>query len=165
MKFALAALVLLVAGATETRAFQDTQVPNPASVAEPVQTAKLIRQTVPNYAPLAVSAHVEGTVRFHVIIGTDGTVTELHVLSGPPLLIQSAIDAVRQWQYAPTLVDGKRVEVETTISVVYVLEPVLTGNKPIAPDEGSVSEGRYFSKFFKFTYPVPRDRRTTLSCY
>jgi TonB family protein len=139
----------------EARALQDSQVPNPISVAGQAQTVKLIRQTPPQYPLLAQTAHVSGTVRLHAIVGTDGTIKDLHVLSGPPLLIQSAIDAVRQWQYAPTLVEGKPVEVDTTISVVYTLRLDSTGTESIAPDDGSVLGDQYFSKFFKFTYPVP----------
>jgi len=53
--------------------------------------------------------------------GKDGRVSELHALSGPPLLIQAAIDAVRQWVYRPTLLNGNPVEVETTIDINFTL--------------------------------------------
>ena len=57
----------------------------------------------------------------HAIIGKDGTVEDLQFVSGPPLLLKSAMDAVKQWQYKPTLLMGEPVRVDTTISVVYEL--------------------------------------------
>ena len=60
-------------------------------------------------------------VKLHAIIGRDGTVTQLQVISGHPLLLQAALDAVRQWTYQPTLLEGKAVEVDTEIDVVFQL--------------------------------------------
>jgi protein TonB len=57
----------------------------------------------------------------HAIIGRDGQVSELQVLSGHPLLVNPAVEAVRQWRYNPTLLNGQAVEVETTITVSFVL--------------------------------------------
>jgi protein TonB len=57
----------------------------------------------------------------HAIIGKDGTVQDLQYISGPPLLMKSAMDAVRQWRYKPTLLNGEPVDVDTTISVVFTL--------------------------------------------
>jgi TonB family protein len=86
-----------------------------------VVQASLMYQVAPVYPPLAKSAHVSGTVLLHCIIGTDGTVQELHYVSGPPLLMKSAIDAVSQWRYKPTLINGNAVRVDTTVSVVFTL--------------------------------------------
>jgi len=86
-----------------------------------VQTAKLISQPRPVYPPLARQARIQGTVQLQAIIAKDGTVTQLEMLSGHPLLVQSAMDAVRQWRYQPTLLNGEPVEVVTTIAVVFNL--------------------------------------------
>jgi TonB family protein len=86
-----------------------------------VAAAHLVHQVSPVYPPLAKTAHISGTVVLHVIIATDGTIKDLQYVSGPPLLMKSAIDAVQQWVYRPTLVNGDAVEVDTTVSVVYTL--------------------------------------------
>jgi protein TonB len=75
----------------------------------------------PQYPPLARQARVSGTVKLHAIIAKDGTVQELQVISGHPLLIQAALDAVRQWRYRPTLLNTEPVEVDTTIDVIFTL--------------------------------------------
>jgi protein TonB len=66
-------------------------------------------------------ARVQGDVVFEAIIGTDGTVQNLHLLSGAPLLVQASMVAVQQWKYKPTLLNGQPVEVTTTITVSYSL--------------------------------------------
>jgi periplasmic protein TonB len=86
-----------------------------------VQAAKMIRQIQPVYPQIAKTAHVQGTVILHAIISKDGSVQELQYISGPALLMRSAMDAVRQWKYQPTLLNGEPVEVDTTISVVFTL--------------------------------------------
>lgn len=86
-----------------------------------VAQASLMYQVAPTYPPLAKSAHVSGTVLLHCIIGRDGTVQDLQYISGPPLLMKNAMDAVRQWRYKPTLVNGAAVQVDTTVSVVFTL--------------------------------------------
>jgi TonB family protein len=75
----------------------------------------------PIYPPLARRAKLEGDVVLNAIIDTRGKVTRLRVLSGHPLLAQSAIDAVRQWKYRPYLFEGKVVPVDTTITVQFHL--------------------------------------------
>jgi TonB family protein len=82
-----------------------------------VQAANLIRQTRPAYPPLAKQARIQGTVRFNAVIAKDGTIETLTVVSGHPMLIQAAREAVNQWQYKPTLLNGEPVEVLTTIDV------------------------------------------------
>jgi TonB family protein len=86
-----------------------------------VAQASLMYQVAPVYPPLAKSAHVSGTVLLHCVIGRDGTVQDLQYVSGPPLLMKSAMDAVRQWRYKPTLINGTAVRVDTTVSVVFTL--------------------------------------------
>ncbi len=86
-----------------------------------VQQAKLVNMVRPVYPPLAKQARISGTVRLHAIIAKDGTVIQLEVVQGHPLLVQSALDAVRQWRYQPTLLNGEPVEVDTTVDVVFSL--------------------------------------------
>ena len=86
-----------------------------------VQNAMLINRVQPQYPPLARQTRISGTVRLHAIISKDGSVQQLEVLSGHPLLVQAALDAVRQWKYRPTLLNGEPVEVDTTIDVIFSL--------------------------------------------
>jgi len=86
-----------------------------------VQQAKLVRQPRPEYPPLAKQARISGVVSLQVLIGTDGTVKNIGVISGHPLLIPAALDAVRQWQYQETLLNGQPVEVLTQVDVNFSL--------------------------------------------
>jgi protein TonB len=81
----------------------------------------IVSKTAPVYPALAKAAGVSGVVQLAAIIGKDGTIQELHSLSGPPLLIQAAMDAVKQWVYRPTLLNGQPVTVETTIDINFTL--------------------------------------------
>jgi TonB family protein len=84
--------------------------------------AKMIEHQVnPQYPDEAKKNHVEGTVVLRCVIATDGTVLQVEYISGPPSLMHSAMDAVRQWKYKRTMLGGKPVEVETTVAVVYSL--------------------------------------------
>ena len=86
-----------------------------------VQAANLIRKITPVYPPLAKQARIQGTVRFTAIIGKDGTIQNLQLVSGHPLLVEAARQAVSQWQYKPTLLNGEPVEVVTQIDVNFTL--------------------------------------------
>jgi protein TonB len=86
-----------------------------------VQQAKLIRQPRPVYPPLAKQARISGTVQLSAVIAKNGTIQELKAVSGHPLLIPAALEAVRQWVYQPTLLNGEPVEVQTTIDVNFTL--------------------------------------------
>ena len=77
----------------------------------------LVHQVMPQYPPLALQARVQGTVVFQAVIGKDGSVQELHVLSGHPLLVKAATDAVRNWRYKPFYLNGEPVAANTQISV------------------------------------------------
>ncbi len=82
-----------------------------------VQQAKLIRQAKPVYPPLARQAGISGHVLLSVILGKDGTIQNLTVAGGHPLLVPAAVEAVKQWVYQPTLLNGEPVEVATQIDV------------------------------------------------
>lgn len=106
-------------------------VPSPSTPATPerirvggnVQAVNLIDKVTPLYPPDAKAARIQGVVKFQAIIGKDGHIVDLQLLSGHPLLAQSAMDAVRQWVYKPTLLNGNPVEVVTQIDVNYTLAP------------------------------------------
>jgi protein TonB len=107
--------------------------PPPPSFAEPaagvqrirvggnVQSANLTTKVTPTYPPLAKQARIQGAVSFSALIGVDGKIRDLQIISGHPLLTQSAVDAVKQWVYRPTLLNGNPVEVVTQIDVNYTL--------------------------------------------
>jgi protein TonB len=93
----------------------------PLRVGGNVQAARIINRVQPVYPPLARQTRISGTVRLHAIIGKDGTIQSLEVMNGHPLLQQAALDAVRQWRYQPTLLNGDPVDVDTTIDVIFSL--------------------------------------------
>ena len=93
----------------------------PLRVGGVVQAAKIVRQVTPVYPPPARLARISGTVRIEAVIGRDGMIQSLHVMSGHPWLAQAALDAVRQWVYRPTLLNGEAVEVLTQIEVNFKL--------------------------------------------
>jgi TonB family protein len=86
-----------------------------------VQSAQLITKVDPVYPPLARQARMEGVVRYMATIDKQGRVTHLQLLSGHPLLVPAATEAVRQWVYRPTVLNGEPVEVHTTIEVPFKL--------------------------------------------
>jgi protein TonB len=93
----------------------------PIKVGGNVQAARILNRVQPQYPPLARQTRISGTVRLHAIISKDGSIQQLEVISGHPLLQQAALDAVRQWRYQPTLLNGEPVEVDTTIDVIFSL--------------------------------------------
>jgi protein TonB len=86
-----------------------------------VIAAMALYQPKPVYPPLAIMARIQGTVVLQAIIGTDGSVRNLKALSGHPLLVPAAIDAVKTWRYQPTLLNAEPVEVLTQIDVKFEL--------------------------------------------
>lgn len=90
-------------------------------VHEKIMESRLIHRVLPYYPPLAKQTRTSGVVELRAIIGKDGRVHSLEVISGPPLLIQAAMDAVRQWRYTPTLLNGEPVEVDTFVTVKFIL--------------------------------------------
>jgi protein TonB len=86
-----------------------------------VQQAKLIRQPKPVYPPLAKQARISGVVHLAAVISANGTIQDLKLISGHPLLVPAAMEAVKQWVYQPTLLNGEPVEVQTQIDVNFTL--------------------------------------------
>jgi protein TonB len=87
-----------------------------------LESAMLIRRVEPIYPALARQIHKEGQVELRAIIATDGTIQSLQVVSGDALFLNSAKDAVTQWRYRPTVLNGLPVEIETYITVIYTLQ-------------------------------------------
>ena len=86
-----------------------------------VQSAMAISRPNPIYPPLAKQARIQGTVRLEAEISKQGTIEALKVISGHPLLVQAALDAVKQWRYKPTILNNEPVAVATTIDVNFTL--------------------------------------------
>ena len=93
----------------------------PITVTSDIQSAKLLRKVIPVYPQLAIMARLSGTVHLVGTIGKDGMIEQLQVVSGPPMLVQAAMDAVRQWVYRPTMLNNKPVEVIAPIDVIFSL--------------------------------------------
>ena len=101
-----------------------TPVPKPVKrmrIASRVAEANLIHDVAPQYPPEAGRARIEGTVVLMAVIDKDGSVKEVRVESGLPILAQAAIDAVRQWRYKPYMIDGEPVEVDSRITINFTL--------------------------------------------
>ena len=90
-------------------------------VASRVVEANLIHDVAPQYPPEAGRARIEGTVVLLAVIGTDGSVKDVRVENGLPILAQAAIDAVKQWRYKPYMIDGEPVEVDSRITINFTL--------------------------------------------
>jgi len=99
--------------------------PSRLAVGGNVQAAKIISKVPPVYPEKAKSAGVQGTVVLHAVIGVDGRPLSLRVMNAQidPDLAKSAVEAVSQWRYTPTLLNGEPIEVDTTIDIVYSLQP------------------------------------------
>ena len=105
----------------EPRGGNPLESPRSIRVGPEAQERKLLRRVEPVYPPLAMQARISGVVRMNAIIGKDGAVQNVTLLSGHPLLATAAMDAVKQWVYQPTLLNGQPVEVATQIEVVFTV--------------------------------------------
>jgi protein TonB len=95
--------------------------PSKVRVSSGVAQGLLIHQVKPMYPPLAMQARIQGTVVLQAVIAKDGTVQDLRVVTGHPLLVQAALDAVQLWRYKPYLLNDQPVEVDTQINVNFTL--------------------------------------------
>jgi periplasmic protein TonB len=86
-----------------------------------VQEPRLVQMVQPIYPPLAKQAHIQGDVRIDSVIDERGNVTQMKVVSGRPLLVTAALDAVQQWKYEPTLLNGTPIPVEMIVTVRFTL--------------------------------------------
>jgi protein TonB len=90
-------------------------------ISSEIEAGLLVRKTVPTYPTIGRVMHIEGTVVLAATISKSGTIENLHVVSGPPVLQQAALDAVKTWLYRPYLLNGEPIEVETTVNVVFTI--------------------------------------------
>lgn len=93
----------------------------PVRVGGRIQPPRLVRNVQPLYPPLAKETRTQGTVVVDCVIDTQGNVTQVKLVSGHPLLVEAALDAVRQWKYQPTLLNGQPVAVEMLVTVNFIL--------------------------------------------
>jgi TonB family protein len=100
---------------------EDVKPPARIQLQGNVQASKIIKRVAPSYPDGARRERLEGTVRFHAIIGTDGSVQQVRVIRGYCSLSEISLPAVKQWRYTPTLLNGEPVEVDTTIDVIFSL--------------------------------------------
>ena len=97
--------------------------PQPVRVGGGIKAPTQIKKVQPAYPAIAQSARVSGVVILEAVIGVDGRVADAHVLRSIPLLDQAALDAVKQWEYTPTLLNGAPVPVIMTVTVTFMLPP------------------------------------------
>jgi periplasmic protein TonB len=95
--------------------------PAPIRIGGRVQIARLVKQTVPVYPPMARTARVEGTVAVTAVVTESGALEDIEVLSGHPMLIDSALNCVRQWKYEPARLNGVRTRSTVHIDVIFRL--------------------------------------------
>src|ERR1700680_4973293 len=106
---------------TTNAAIPKVATPQRVRVSTGVATGLLIKKVTPNYPQLAKQARIQGTVVLQAEISKDGTIQNLQLISGHPMLAPAAIEAVRQWRYKPYLLNGEPVAVETTVQVNFSL--------------------------------------------
>ena len=90
-------------------------------ISQGVTNGLLIHKVEPPYPTIAKAARIQGDVVLKAIIDKEGNIVNLQLMSGHPMLVPAALDAVRQWHYRPYLLNGQPVEVETTITVIFAL--------------------------------------------
>jgi len=91
------------------------------NISSGVMAGMLLLKTTPVYPPIAKAARVSGTVVLQATISKTGSIENLHVISGPAMLQQAAMQAVKSWRYRPYLLNNEPVEVETTVNVIFSL--------------------------------------------
>jgi periplasmic protein TonB len=110
-----------VAGGVSTGVTPQPDPPQRIRVGGNVQSANLLIKVQPAYPPLAKQSRIQGVVSLATVISKDGTIQNLQVISGHPMLVKAALEAVKQWTYKPTLLNGQPVEVITQIDVNFTL--------------------------------------------
>jgi periplasmic protein TonB len=95
--------------------------PAPITRISVMMEGNLIHRVQPQYPPLAIQTHTQGAVVLSAVIGRDGSIENLQVVSGHPMLVPAAINAVRQWHYRPYVLNGEPIEVDTHVTVNFVL--------------------------------------------
>lgn len=158
---------LLLFVSSLTLAAQDPPQRPAARISGGVMAGQMLTKFNPVYPPEAKAAHVEGTVVMHAIISDGGHIENLAVVSGPEMLRNAAVDAVKQWTYKPYLLNGQPTSVDTTITVNFSMGPA-PGTVAMAPlPEGRirVSSGVIAANRISGSYPdvckIGRDQGVT----
>ncbi len=146
---------------------QRVDTAQPLRVDESVMASRLTKQVPPVYPPLANSARVQGSVVLVIRIGKDGSVSDAKLVRGHPLLVRAAVEAVKQWQYSPFLVEGAPVEVTTTVTVPFNLGDNKTpdvSNTPTPSGSNTVPADRWpipqtAEDFVRRGYQYMRERK------
>ena len=108
-----------VGGSSRVVGAQASGTEQPVRVEGNVQQGRLVKQVPPVYPESARQAGIAGTVTLDVLVGKDGTVQQINVLSGPPQLVAAAMQAVRQWVYRPATENGSPVSVAAVVNVTF----------------------------------------------
>ncbi len=120
MALRLAALMLVVSVLLPTAVAQVSAQPR-VRVSPGVMWGSLLKRVNPTYPPLARQARIQGTVILKIRINRSGKVENVALESGHPMLAPAAIEAVKQWEYQPPLLNGEPIDVETTVQVSFTL--------------------------------------------
>jgi protein TonB len=96
----------------------EARAPAPSQASQ-IRQAELVSRKAPEYPAIAMQTHASGEVRVHAVIGADGKIKSVQAVSGASVLRRAATDAVRQWVYKPTLLNGAAVESETDIVLTF----------------------------------------------
>jgi periplasmic protein TonB len=112
----------LISSTHQSAAPVAAEIPKRLKVSQGVGVGMLQSKVEPVYPLIALKAHVQGTVLLRAVISKEGTIENLQLIQGHPMLVEAAINAVRQWRYAPYRLSGEAVEVETTVLVNFHLD-------------------------------------------
>jgi TonB family protein len=132
LRLIFVALILVLLNASAIAQLSVAPPPNTVTISSGVMAGMLLEKTNPVYPPIAKAARVSGTVVLQATISKTGTIENLRVISGPAMLQQAALEAVKAWRYRPYLLMGEPVEVETTINVIFTLGGSPTQSSPAA---------------------------------
>src|SRR5579859_6015024 len=112
----------LLSSANHTSAPVAAEMPKRVRVSTGVSLGLLQKRVEPLYPMIALRSRIQGTVQLHAVISKEGRIENLQLIEGHPMLVEAAINAVRQWQYKPYMLSGEPVEVETTVSVNFHID-------------------------------------------
>ncbi len=100
----------------------ECEIGRPKRITSQLSEGQLLNRVEPLYPHIAAISGIQGQVKLHAIIGRDGKIQSLNAVSGHPLLVRAALEAVEQWRYRPYVLNGEAVEVETFITVNFKKE-------------------------------------------
>jgi protein TonB len=127
--------------------------PQPVKVSQDASSALILQKSPLNYPDAPRAAGIEGTVVLRIIVSDTGTVKEVTILSGNPILGQPTADSVKQWKYKPYVLNGVPVEMETELSINFHIKPPQSSPPPL----GTFKDETYSNDFLEIQYPLSRD--------